>query len=361
MFGNLEAPQELLESLKANITSGKYNGYAPSSGYLDARQAIAQQSSNDLSHIDASDVIITSGCSSALEMAINVLAEENDNILLPAPGFSLYKTLCDHKGIEARYYKLDPSRDWAIDLADLESKINENTKALLINNPSNPCGSVFTKEHLCEIVKLAEKHHLPIIADEIYAYMTFEGYEFFPIASLSKNVPVLTCGGIAKAFLVPGWRVGWVVVHDRQGLFEEVKIGLQKQSQLILGANTLAQSILSDALLKTSESFHQDLLKTLQTHANFLYDRLSKVDGLVCIKPGGAMYMMIGFDTKKLPGISDDIELTKLLLEEENVFVLPGTIFNFKNYIRLVICPPLDKLEDACNRIEAFIARHRKV
>lgn len=360
MYGNLEAPKELLETFKANIDSGKYNGYAPSTGYAESRKAIATRYSDPISKLNENDIVLTSGCSSALEMAIGVLAEEGDNILIPSPGFSLYQTICDHKGIHVKFYSLDPKNDWSIDLTHLESLIDSRTKAILINNPSNPCGSVFTKEHLVDIVKVAEKHKLPIIADEIYAYMTFEGFEFVPVSSVSSNVPILSCGGIAKGFIVPGWRIGWVAVHDRNELFKEVRVGLHKQSQLILGPNTLAQSILPDALLKTDEVYHKTLLKTLQTNANFLYEKLSLIDGLVAIKAGGAMYTMVGYDKEKLPQFEDDVAFAKALLTEENVFVLPGTIFNFKGFFRLVITPPLEMLEEAVERISSFVSRHRK-
>lgn len=292
-------------------------------------------------------------------MAISVLAESGQNILIPAPGFSLYQTICEYKSIECRYYRLDPKNGWNAELDHMRSLIDDKTAAILINNPSNPCGSVFTKEHLLDILNIAETFKLPIIADEIYAFMTFKGVEFVPIDSLSKNVPILTCGGIAKYFVVPGWRLGWVAIHDRNNLFVDVRKGLVKLSQVILGASTIVQSIIPKALLDLDNSYINNLMEKLEDNASFLYDNLSSIDELHAIKPKGAMYMMVGFEPKDFSDINDDIEFAKKLIEEENVFVLPGSIFKFKNYVRLVICPPQDKLKEACERIKQFVQRHR--
>jgi tyrosine aminotransferase len=191
------------------------------------------------------------------------------------------------------HFSFQPDRNWEIDLVQLESLIDQNTAAILINNPSNPTGSVFSKTHLLDILKVAEKHHIPIISDEIYGGMVFEGNTFYPLASLSERVPILTVGGLAKIYLVPGWRVGWVIVHDRNDLMKEVRTGLVKLSQLILGANTIGQSIIEEALDNTPPSFHKQLNATLQEHAFYLSERLAAIPSLHVIKPGGAMYMMV--------------------------------------------------------------------
>lgn len=151
-----------------SIQCGKYNGYAHTQGHESARAAIAKYCAHQSSkEISADDVIITSGCSSALEYCILVLADRGQNILIPRPGFCLYQTLAEGLGIEVRYYNLLPEKEWQVDLNQLESLIDENTAALLINNPSNPCGSVFTKQHLEDLLSICEKNFLPIIADEV--------------------------------------------------------------------------------------------------------------------------------------------------------------------------------------------------
>ena len=140
-------------------------------------------------------------------------------------------------GIKTKEYNLLPEQDWQVDLDHMESMIDENTVAILVNNPSNPCGSVFDEDHLTEILKIAEEYCLLIIADEIYEHFVFNGSEksYTPIAKLSKNVPVLSCGGLTKRYLVPGWRLGWITLHDRNGIFQEsgIRKGLHSLSQVL--------------------------------------------------------------------------------------------------------------------------------
>jgi len=239
----------------------------------------------------------------------------------------------------------------------------------VINNPSNPCGSVFNKQHLLQILGVAERHNLPILADEIYGGIIFKGSKFWPIASLTNTVPVLSVGGIAKEFLVPGFRVGRILCYDnnRHDLSEVWK-GALKLTQLIIGANTVVQPALKTILTpqpgskdaKTLEAFHYETSKQLEKNANFVADTLVKVHGLKVIRPQGAMYSMIGIDTSVFDdSISDDVAFSQKLMDEEFVFVLPGQCFGMNNYFRLVLSPPIKKLEEACSRIAAFCEKHR--
>lgn len=358
MFGNLAPPQEVVDALVENIKTHKYDGYAHASGYLAVREAVARKSPCE--GVKAEDVVLSSGGSGALEIIINVLTDSGDNLLIPSPGFSLYQTLLHHRGAIPRYYRLKPEQGWEVDLEHLESLIDSRTVGICVNNPSNPCGSVYSKEHLEAILEVAERHHLPIITDEIYGDLTWGENKFYPLASLSKNVPVLEVSGLAKMFIVPGWRMGWVIIHDRHNVFSEVRVALGKQTQLILGPSTLVQSVVETALHKTPASYHDNLRSTLKEHADLLCDRLSTLPGLAIVRPVGAMYMMVGIKPENFKDLPDDISFAKALLTEENLSILPGTIFTFPNYLRIVICAPNDKLTDACNRIEAFCLRHAK-
>jgi tyrosine aminotransferase len=185
------------------------------------------------------DIVIASGCSGAIDIALTGLLNPGDNILLPKPAFPLYQVICDAHKIQVKFYNLLPEKNWEADLAHLESLVDENTKAILVNNPSNPCGSVYSKEHLQQILAVADHHKLPVIADEIYGDMVFGNNMFFPMATLTKTVPVISVGGLAKKFLIPGWRVGWLMVHDRNNTLKDVRTAYFKLSQLILGASSL--------------------------------------------------------------------------------------------------------------------------
>lgn len=200
---------------------------------VSAREAICEYVGPFQGNVTPNDVIICSGCSSAIDMCIAVMAEAGKNILVPRPGFSIYRTLAIGHGIEVRSYDLLPDQQWQIDLDQLTTAIDENTAAIVLTNPSNPCGSVFTRAHILDILAIAERHRVPIIADEIYEHFVFPGVEYCSISSLSKNVPVLSCGGLTKRFLVPGWRVGWIVIHDRNDIFAGVRKVSFEASKLV--------------------------------------------------------------------------------------------------------------------------------
>lgn len=232
MFGNFKTPEFFVETIEENLKSYKHNGYVHSAGTPAARKAVAERFSSPGAEITAEDVVIACGCSGALDLAITALCNAGETLLVPRPGFALYQTLAESKGICVEYYDLDSTKSWEVDLASLEAAIKKSKgpAAILVNNPSNPCGSVYSEEHLKAIITVAEAARLPIIADEIYRNMVFSTAKFVPIAGLSSEVPVLSVGGIAKEFLVPGWRVGWVLVHDKKGRFEKVRAGLYRLS-----------------------------------------------------------------------------------------------------------------------------------
>jgi len=309
-------------------------------------------------------VIISSGCSGALELAFGVLANHGDSILLPRPGFTLYTTICQSKGINPVYYPLQPNNNWEVDLEAVRSLMRDNKPvAWLVNNPSNPCGSVYSKKHLEACLELADEFGIPIIADEIYEDMVFSGHKFFPMRTLTNRVPILTCGGMAKRFLVPGWRVGWILMTDptAEEVFKDVRSGLVRLCGVLLGANSIVQAALPKILQETPDSFYQETNKYLERNADIAARALRGIPGVSFIKPQGAMYMMVGFDMTQFNGsFKDDIQLGELLVSQESVLCLPGTIFGMPNYLRLVLCSQHDKLEEACRRIRLFCMDNQK-
>lgn len=365
-FGNLNPPAMLTDTVAESAKSLKHNGYAHSAGTLDAREAVAKAFSARVpsSPVTAGDVVIANGASGALDLAIGVLCNPGDSLLVPCPGFSLYETLAKSKGVNVQHYNLDPARGWDVDLDHLEAQITNRTRAILVNNPSNPCGSVYTKDHLKAILAIAERHRIPIITDEIYGDLVWDGAEYFPIAGLTDTVPVLTVSGLAKLFLVPGWRVGWVIVNDKGGVFEKVRTGLFKMSQLILGATRIVQPAIVRCLTPSTDEdkaamaeFHKSTREKLEVNAHVCVEKLSGIAGLRVVVPRGAMYVMVGVDTERLGDISDDMDFCQKLLDEEAVFVLPGQCFGMKNFFRIVFCAPPDVLGEACDKISAFCGR----
>lgn len=368
-FGNLFAPDMLVEEMVQNCRSFKNNGYINSAGALPARKAIAQYMGVPEAGLvyKPEDIIVASGCSGALEVALTALLDEGTHVLVPKPGFCLYQVIAEAHGAGVKFYDLKAENNWEADLADLEAQIDSNTRCILVNNPSNPCGSVYSKEHLLDIIAIAEKHHLPIVADEIYGHLTFEGHPMFPMASLTTKVPILTAGGLAKEFIVPGWRVGWFAIHDPIGAFDELRKGMMSLTQITIGANALVQGAIpavltpqpgskADAELK---KFRSSYLGVLAANAAFTAKAIEQIDGLISITPAGAMYTMVGISKEKLD-FESDTDFVEKLLTEEAVMVLPGQCFGMRDFFRIVLCPPKEKLEEAYARLGEFCKRHTK-
>ncbi|XP_063529288.1 tyrosine aminotransferase [Cydia strobilella] len=357
-FGNLNPPDQVLQAVRDSIELLSSRSYGPGKGHQDVREAVAEYCAHQ-GLVTAEDVILCSGCSHAIEMAVTVLADAGQNILVPRPGFLIYRTLSEGLGIQIKYYNLLPDQQWKVDLDDLEGQIDDKTAAIVVINPSNPCGSVYSKEHLTEILDIASRNRVPIIADEIYEHMVFSGNQYHALSSLSIDVPVLSCGGLTKRFLVPGWRMGWVIIHDRQNIFgKEVRRGLNNMTTRILGPNTLIQRALPAILQLTPQSFFDDVLMFLESQAKLAYEALRRAPGLRPVMPQGAMYMMIQIKMSLFPQFDNELQFVERLVLEQSVFCLPGKCFEYPNYMRIVLTVPEDIMGEACDRITIFCREH---
>lgn len=208
----------------------------------------------------------------------------------------------------------------------MESQIDSNAACIIINNPSNPCGSVYSEDHLRDLLEIAYRYQLPVIADEIYERLVFKGEKFVSLTSLNSGVPILACGGLAKRFLVPGWRVGWISVHDDTGAFDSIRKALNCLTQRTIGCNTLIQGALPAILRNTPESFHESLRYVLQKQARIAFDGIKEAKGLTPYMPQGAMYMLVEIEMDKFPLFKDGLDFAKKMMEEESVFCLPGEV-----------------------------------
>lgn len=360
LYGNLKVNMEVISRLKHVIQGGKANGYSLSMGNVEARAAVAKRYSTLNSLLSEDDVVLTAGTSGALEIAIGALANEGDNILLPQPGFPLFRTISENFGVECRYYRVNSERNWEIELQGLMELADARTVAIVVNNPSNPCGSVFSESHIEDLLAMASLLKLPIIADEVYADMVFSNQKFVPMGSKTNDVPVLSVGGVSKQFVVPGWRLGWIIIHDRNGILEDggVRKGIRQLTTRMLVPNTPVQMVLPTLLQKgTKDEAFVAVMDALKRNAEFTVKSLEKTAGLRCIRPQGAMYAMIEVDVNRM-GFSDDMEFTKKLLEEEAVFVLPGQCFQAPNFVRIVFSAPREVLAEAFERMHAFCENH---
>lgn len=220
------------------------------------------------------------------------------------------QVITESQGGKVKHYPCIAEKEWECDLEAMDALVDEHTKAIVINNPSNPCGSNFTAEHLRGIAAVARKHNLPIIADEIYGKCVFDGH-FYPMHHYSDDVPVISLSGLAKEFIVPGWRVGWLIIHDKgTGRMKEVKKGLKSLTQIILGANSLIQAALPRLLTPAPGSqdeadlraFSDRYLSILRTNASLCVDATRDCAELTVITPRGAMYTMVRVEIDQLEG-----------------------------------------------------------
>ena len=352
--------QAVLDAAAAAVTSNKFNGYTHSHGAPPVRAAVAKYASSAKTPYVADDVYIGCGASQALLFAIQLLCNPGDEILIPVPGFPLYETIACHIGAKAVKYQLLAERSWEADVSALDALVTPKTRCLLINNPGNPTGSNYSLEHVTALADFARRHKLPVIADEIYAHMVFAGETFTPLADVAADVPVFTIGGIAKRYLVPGWRVGWIAICDRAGRLKAARPHLISLTQVVLGASTVIQNALPAVFANIGDSYYSDLNKQLEAQANKVLAACAGIPGLTPVKPQGAMYVMIRIDTAAFKDIADDSDFTGKLLTEQNVMVLPGACFSARNFIRIVFCAPVDKLDEFAQRLAAFCKTHAK-
>jgi tyrosine aminotransferase len=361
IFGNLKPCPEILDAIHNANNKGQFYGYQTAAGYEGAREAVASYHYKSTGNkVKPQDVILTSGCSHAIDLCICVLARRGQNILIPRPGFPLYKTLTSVYGVKYKQYDLLADEDWSVDLKHLESLVDENTAAIVINNPSNPCGSVFNRQHLLEILQLAERNRLPIIADEIYDKFVFspEYAPFISMAELSETVPILTCGGISKTCLIPGLRLGWIIINDKKNIFDaSIRQGLSRLTQRLMGPNSIIQGALPEILNNVPEQFFTQTMEFIYKNALVCYERLKLIRGLKPYMPQGSMYLMVKFEPQTFPTINGDLDFTSKLMNEESVLVLPGSCFDFPNFFRICLTVPLSVMEEALNRIEKFCKR----
>jgi tyrosine aminotransferase len=365
----LKPPQVLIDAMHKQLDLGDFNGYLPSVGEPKARKAIATYASRSGYEIDADDVVICSGCSGSVELVISALIDEGDNILVPSPGFPLYQVIINSLGGLSRHYDLIPEKSWECDLNSMKRLIDNRTKAILINNPSNPCGAVYSKEHLKEIAKIAREYNLPIIADEIYSGIVFDSVQFHPMSTCAGDVPVISMGGLAKEFVCPGWRVGWITLHDKtaNNRLSVIRSGLKSLTQLIVGANSLVQACIPDVLCpieneneKSLTTYNKEYCQLLESNSNEIINSLKGYDLLTVVEPQGAMYAMVKISFNKMNHtIKNDKDFAKELLNEENLIVLPGACFGLDDFVRVLTCPSLDTVKEAIVRMKRFCEKRR--
>lgn len=344
------------------VRSAKYNSYAPTVGILPARRAIAEYLSLDLPYqLSPDDINLTVGCKQAIEVILTVLSSHGANILLPRPAYPLYEARASFSNLEVRHFDLLPEKGWEVDLDGIEALVDNNTVAMVIVNPGNPCGNVFTYQHLKKIAETARKLGILVVADEVYGHLAFGANPFVPMGVFGSIVPVLTLGSISKRWVVPGWRLGWLVTCDPNGILQEFGLVNCIKSYLNISSNpaTFIQGAIPQILEKTKEDFFSNITNILREASDICYNKIKDIPCIICPhKPEGSMFVMVKLDLSRLEGISDDMDFCCKLAKEESVIVLPGVALGIRNWIRITFAIEPSTLEEGLGRMKAFCQRH---
>uniref|UniRef100_A0ACD6AL16 Uncharacterized protein n=1 Tax=Avena sativa TaxID=4498 RepID=A0ACD6AL16_AVESA len=356
-----EAEDAVVDALR----SREHNGYSNSTGEPHARSAIAEYLSRDLPYqLSPDDIYLTSGCVQAVEIMISALAQPGANILLPKPGFPLYEARTMFSHLEDRHFDLIPERGWEVDLESVKALADDNTVAIVIINPGNPCGSVYSQDHLAQIAETAQELGIMIIADEVYAHLAFGDRPFIPMGVFAKIAPVITLGSISKRWLVPGWRLGWIAICDPDGILKEAKVdqSIQNYTNISTDPATFVQGAVPQMIANTKQEYFNKILGLLKNSADLLFSKIKDIRGITCPhKPEGSMFVMVKLDFAALDGFSDDVDFCCRLAKEESVLVMPGTALGMKNWSRITFAIDLPSLEDGLERMKSFCERHAKV
>ncbi|MFA4986770.1 MAG: aminotransferase class I/II-fold pyridoxal phosphate-dependent enzyme [Candidatus Brocadiia bacterium] len=349
-------PPHMIEAVHRAMLDG-HNGYSDSMGVPEARAAVARSMhAEGVPYVKQDDVILASGASEGISMALGAILERGGNVLTPSPGYPQYTALVSFfEGVMNPYY-LDEDNGWVPDLADIEKRINPETRAIILINPNNPTGSFADEKIVRGIVDIARRHNLIILSDEIYHKLLFEG-TFYSPAKLAGDVPVLVFNGLSKSYFCPGWRVGWIVVCDPENKIPEVREAIGKLARMRLCINSQVQYAVKPAL-EGPQDHIPAALKRLRERGDLCVKRLNSIHGLSCQAPRGAFYAFPRIDN---PAVTCDRDFMLRLLREEGVLWVNGGGFGQKpdtKHGRIVFLPPIEILSESMDRIEKFVERN---
>ncbi|MEM3647361.1 MAG: aminotransferase class I/II-fold pyridoxal phosphate-dependent enzyme [Thermofilum sp.] len=354
---DFETPKELVDEAYKAMLEG-HNYYASSDGVKELREAIAEKERTwNGVKVNPSNILVTSGVSEALNALYAALVNEGDEVLIPDPSYPLYINFADFYGARKIFYATIESEGWIPDVDDIRRKISKKTKFIIVNNPHNPTGAVYPAKILREIIDVAAEHEVPVVTDEIYDALTFEG-EFKSVGALagSDNL-VIGLNGFSKTFLATGWRLGYIYLLGPEEHLSELRKGILNFLMTRLSAVTPLQVALARFAAKRP-NFLEGVKRKLDERRKYASKRLNELHGVsMPIAPKGAFYAFPRLSTH----LSDE-EFARRLLLEEKVFVVYGSGFGplGSDHMRIVYLPPIEVLEEAFTRIERFARKHSR-
>ncbi|VAI61651.1 unnamed protein product [Triticum turgidum subsp. durum] len=289
-----------------------------------------------------------------------VLASPGANVLLPRPGYPMYESRAALCGLEFRRFDLLPEKEWEVDLDGVEALADENTVAMVIVNPNNPCGCVYSYDHLAKIAETARKLGIMVISDEVYDHCAFGSKPFVPMGVFGEIAPVVTIGGISKRWMVPGWRLGWIAATDPKGVLRD-KNSIMSYCAISVDAVTFVQGALPQIIANTDKAFFEKAMDVMREAAEICYRKVGGIECITCPhKPEGSMFVMVKLDLSCLDGIADDVDFCTQVAREESVVICPGSGLGMKNWLRITFAVDPGLLEDGMERVKSFCQRHGK-
>jgi alanine-synthesizing transaminase len=352
-FG-FHTPPELIEAVERAMRDG-HNGYGPSPGIREGREAVAADFARNGWPMTPDRVVLTAGTSEGIELALSALVEPGDEVLVPVPTYPLYTAVIAKLGGRALFYRTDPARGWLPDVEQISSLVGPRTRALVVIDPNNPTGAVYPTTTRRALIDIAEMHGVPIIADEVYADLAYDG-PTAPLGSLNPAAPIISFSSLSKAYLAPGWRAGWLAV-GRSERMDDVLAAMLKLADGRLCSTVPMQYAITAAL--TGARAHQaSFRKALAARAAVTTDRLNAVPRMSCVAPRGAFYAMPRVDLP--PGRTDE-EYVLALLRETGVLCVYGSGFGTApqdGYFRVVFLASPRELSEIYDLIAEFTSRY---
>ena len=359
-FG-FDAPDEIMRDVIHNLRSAQ--GYSHSKGLFSARKAVVQRYQlQGVNGLDIDDVIMGNGVSELIIMAMQGLLNANDEILIPAPDYPLWTAAVAISGGSPVHYQCDEDQDWQPCLADIESKITACTRGIVIINPNNPTGAVYSEEILRSLVAIAEKHNLIVFADEIYDRIVFDGSVHHPLSFLTKNTLCLTFNGLSKTYRLAGFRSGWMLISGAKANAKSYLEGLEMLASMRLCANVPAMLAVQTAL-GGRQSINDLILPggRLLAQRDLCLELLTAIPGVSCVKPKSAMYLFFKLDPAVYPIENDEMFVLELL-KQQHLLIVQGSAFNYQDtqHFRIVFLPDKNQLTEAIARLASFLLAYRQ-
>lgn len=357
-FG-LDVPEEIQQDVIYNLPLAQ--GYCESKGLFSGRKAVMHYcQQRGIDGVNIEDIFLGNGVSELIVMSMQALLNTGDEVLIPAPDYPLWTAAVTLSSGKPVHYRCDEQQDWFPDIDDIKSKITPRTRAIVLINPNNPTGAVYSTELLMQVVEVARQHNLVVLSDEIYDKILYDGVEHTPTASLADDLLFFTYNGLSKSYRAAGYRSGWMIISGAKHKAQDLIEGIEMLASMRLCANVPAQFAIQTAL--GGYQSIDDLVAPegrLYEQRNLACDMLNAIPGVSCVKPKGALYLFPRLDPKVHP-VCNDEKLVFDLLTQERMLLVQGSAFNIddQQHLRVVFLPRVDVLEDAIGRLDRFLSQY---